>query len=86
MPNFKIENIFTVTERGKFIGVRQMDEEKGWSIEKGSKLADFELKVYFDVPRKLDKNGNLETGFYMMKLKYEEDYDKIKEGDVLPLN
>lgn len=78
----EIENVFSITNRGKYVAVRLLDPSQNFFLGKKSFLNGIELTDFFDMPRALDKNGNQRLDFYIIKLKNEEDADKLVPNTV----
>jgi hypothetical protein len=73
----EIENIFTVTNRGKFVAVRLIDPKATFSVERKAFLNGVELTNYLDMPRALDKQGNQRQDLFCLQLKNPHDAEKL---------
>jgi hypothetical protein len=60
---FKIESVFSVHSRGKFVAARPLDATINFQITKGSLLGGVPLKAYLDMPRSVDENGKQQEIF-----------------------
>lgn len=82
---FKIEHIFKITGRGYFIGARMIEKGNSFWLTENSKLGDIEITTFSDKLRAKDKEGNLRTDLWAFQLKRKEDFDKLKEGEIVEL-
>jgi hypothetical protein len=78
----EIENVFSITNRGKFVAVRLIDPVQDFCLNNASFSNGVELENVFDMPRALDKNGNQRLDLIIIQLKNESDAEKLIPGTI----
>ena len=81
----EIENVFTISNRGKFVAIRFIEHDQNFSFNKKLFLNGLELTSVFDMPRALDKNGNQRLDLFIIQLKNPEDGDKLVPDTIAEL-
>lgn len=82
---FKIELIVKMGKKKFFAFAQCLEMEKDFWVTDNSKLNDVEISNYISKPRATDENGNPRHDFYIFKIRYHKDYDKLKEGEIVEL-
>jgi len=81
---FQIEYVYKSEDDG-WILVKLLNKEDGFSITNESKLGNVPLMEYLNMPRKIDKNGNLMLDCFLLKPKLQSDVDRFKIGQIANL-
>jgi hypothetical protein len=56
-----------------------------WKLTEEPKLGQVEIENWFDIPRSLDKNGNVRLDLFAFVLKNNNDEDKIQVSQIVEL-
>lgn len=80
---FFIEDIFNLTRVGFVVMIKNISQGFDFHITKKSTLNDVPLKLYLDKPRKLDKEGNLMTNIFVLRLENDKQINKLKKRTVV---
>jgi hypothetical protein len=77
---FKIEEIFELKGRDKIcVLAKLLDIDSSFQLTDKSRLGEVEIENWFDIPRKLDDNGNIRVDLYAFLLKNKLDLNKIQK-------
>jgi len=62
-----------------------LEKEKNFSLTDKSKLGDVEINNYLNQPRAINKEGKPRLDLFAFKIRYKEDCEKLKEGQIVEL-
>ena len=82
---FEIEGIFNITSVGYIVAARLIDKDTEFRLTNNSMLGGVAIENWYDIPRKLDKEGKLRSDLFVFYLKDPEDKAKLKANDVVEL-
>ncbi len=83
---FEIESIFKLRARNKVVVfARLLDSNLDWKLSEKSKLEQVEIENWFDIPRALDKDGNIRLDLFAFALKNNMDEYKLQIGQIAEL-
>ena len=81
----EIENLFKITNRGVFVGLRLIDPDLNFYITEKSFLGGVELAKFLEIPRSIDSNGNQRRDIVVFQLKNQDDAGKLIQGSIVEL-
>lgn len=82
---FQIEAVFPITNRGKYVFAKIIEQEKRFFVPQGSFLSDVQLTEFISIPNALDKDGQARTDLVAFQLRNEADEDKLIIGSIVEL-
>lgn len=83
---FEIEDIFELQSRNKVcVFVKLLTPNSNWQLSDESKLGPVQIENWFDIPRKLDKDGNIRLDLFLFVFKNNIDKDKLKINQIAEL-
>ncbi|MGQ0740519.1 MAG: hypothetical protein ACT4OJ_15825 [Bacteroidota bacterium] len=83
---FEIEDIVKIESRNKvFVFAMLLNPGLEWRLSDNAKLGDVEIEPRFQIPRKIDENGNIRLDFFAFELKNNEDKDHLSIHQVVDL-
>ena len=84
---FEIESIFKIESRNKyFVAAKLLSSNPDWKLTEKTRLGQIEIENWFDIPRALDKDGNIRFDLFIFQLKNSDDRNKIKINEIVELN
>jgi hypothetical protein len=76
----EIEDVFSVTDRGVFVGARVLQPDTAFALGEKPTLAGLPVERWLAQPRKLSSNGNVRLDYFVFKLVSSDDRHALKVG------
>ena len=83
---FQIESIFRLQAQNKiYVFAKQLNTDVNWELTETTKLGQVLIEQWLDIPRKLDKAGNIRLDVFTFALKNNEDENKLAVNQIVEL-
>ena len=81
---FEIENVIELRNR-ICVFAKQLNSNLDWQLTDDSKLGQVQIEKWCDIPRSLDKDGNIRLDLIAFILKENDDKHKLKVNQTVEL-